>query len=458
MHVTITKLVPEGKGLGVLPDGKKVFVEKAYPGDVVVPRVYEHKKRHAFAVIDELIAPSPVRIDPFCPYTAKCGGCPWQGMRYSEQLVWKEKVVADALASIGKLTVTPLPIIGADELQHYRNKTEFSFDKNPLTGEINVGFHETGRRYDLVAVDGCPVQSETANTVLKWVQDFFRQHPVTVYHFKTGQGILKTISFRYSYAEQKVLCVLQTSAEPFPEWQEFSQGLRTAFPDTVCGVVWIVEKQVKGRQTTKEVFAVSGESFLTEVVHGIKYVIRASSFFQVNTKQATKLAELVMDRVGTGSGIAYDVYCGNGFFGLLLAKQGFETIGIELDPQLVEDATTNAQANGITNFTVHEGNARKVLKEMVVENKRADLVIIDPPRAGMHEKVVIRLAELRPNKIIYVSCNPVTFARDCAQFAELGYELTSVQPVDLFPHTHHCEVVGTLALTSTTSTGAGAMT
>ncbi|MEI6221447.1 MAG: 23S rRNA (uracil(1939)-C(5))-methyltransferase RlmD [bacterium] len=441
----IKKLVYEGFGLGNGDEkSKTVFVRKAYPGDVVNVELFKRKRANGWANVLEVVKPSPSRVEPRCVHFKECGGCPWQGLEYSEQLRWKQTIIQEVLDSVGKLNVKIEPVLPSGDTFGFRNKVELSFEADEQ-GHPFLGFHKQGSHWEVLNISMCPIQTEIAQRAMKLIQDFFAQTTLPVYESRDNSGFLKSFTIRYSFYTGKLLFGILTNMGNFPEFDDLGNLLKKELGDTFAGILWFIEKQEKGKATTRVIQAQKGDDFLEEQVNGMLFTIPATAFFQTNSQQAEQLAKVTLDFADLqADDTLIDVYCGSGFFTLQGAMKCKSATGIELEPELILMAEQNAIKNSISNATFLTGNSRPVLKTFVLNEKTFSVCIIDPPRSGLIPKVVTRIAALAPKRIVYVSCNPVTFARDCQLFAEEGYHLKKVQPVDMFPQTYHCEVVGLL--------------
>lgn len=442
--ITIEQLIYEGYGLARSKTGDTYLVARAYPEDELTPAIQKKKRGTIFATIDQITKPSPHRVTPPCPHVDHCGGCPWQELAYEQQLYWKHQIVQESLSRIGGIHTTVHPVLPSPTPFGFRNKVEFSFFLNQ-DGYNDLGFHDSQNPRDVIPLTTCLLIPPPMQHTLKVLRDFFRKYKFSVFSRHTGKGTLKSIIIRYSHSEDKILICLLTGNQQFTAFSDLANILREETGNKLSGILWFEEVQRKGQPTTKNLVEQAGEEALHETINGVIYRIPTFVFFQTNALQAPHLAETVLQAAAPQEHhTLLDVYCGNGFFALQCAKQCKSVTGIELEPSLIAAAQANAQTSGITNFMGIVGKARAVLKELVLQRERYTTCIVDPPRAGLSPKVVSRLAALRPQSIIYVSCNPATFARDCALFTEESYQLKEVFPVDMFPHSYHCEVVGIL--------------
>lgn len=454
----------EGKSIARAADGFVYFVEGGVPGDRVRAEIRKRKKNYAEARIADIIKPSTLRVQSRCKHFGVCGGCKWQHLDYAEQCRWKEQHVRDAFerickAPIGRLHAT-LP---APEPYFYRNKMEFSFgDSRWLTSEeiarandgdelarkdFAVGLHIPGRFDKILDVEECFLQSEISSRLLNAVRQAALERGASAFQTRTHKGFLRHLVVRTSRGSGEIMAILVTSpvAEKsdaaFLEW--FERDCLQDFPEITTAVhaVSSSKAQVAGGATR----TLKGEGVITETLLGIRYRISPFSFFQTNTAQAERLFQIALDFAGDLEGkTVWDLYCGAGSITLAAARAAKFVVGIEIAESSVLDARANAEANGITNVEFTIEDMRAAVKNGILARLPApDCVILDPPRAGLHPEVVENLRALRPPRIVYVSCNPATQARDCAALAE-EYSIEELQPVDMFPHTYHIESVARL--------------
>jgi 23S rRNA (uracil1939-C5)-methyltransferase len=397
--------------------------------------------------------PSPQRVDAPCPYFGRCGGCRLQHVAYSAQLAFKSKQVGDALQRLGGLTDVELrPIIGADETFGYRNKMEFTVARPrghaPLpSGEresIVVGLHEADRYDSVLDIDRCLLQSDRMNALLTEARAFFAERGLTVYEQDGGEGLLRFLMLREGKRTGELMTNVVTSAPAVSELAPLAERLAARVPGTTSVVMNVNPKKASVAVGVEE-HLLGGRDHIREGVGGLTFQVSANSFFQTNTRQAERLFELVVESTGlTGTETVYDLYSGTGAISLLLARRSRWVYGIEVAQAAVDDAGLNAAANSITNCTFVCGEVRFVLPALIANGVTAEVVVADPPRAGFHPKALHALITLGARRIVYVSCNPTTLARDLGELARGGYRLEWVQPVDMFPHTPHIEAVARL--------------
>jgi 23S rRNA (uracil1939-C5)-methyltransferase len=442
LSVDVTDLAFGGEGVA-RAGGYVVFVPGGVPGDHLEVRLTQVRPRFARGTIERVVTASDLRVEPPCPYVGRCGGCRLQHVRYEAQLAFKQRQVAECLARLGGLgpaeTIPLAPIIGAPAAFGYRNKMEFTFAE--ADGQAIVGLHEAERFDAILDVDRCLLQSDALNAVLAEVRSFVRETGWSVYQQATEAGLLRFLMLREGQLTGEIMVNLVTASPDVATARALADRLRTRCPG-VTAVVLNVNPKKAAVAVGVEEHPVAGDEVIRERLGGLTFAISANSFFQTNTRQAERLFGIVGEYAGlTGQETVFDLYAGTGAISLTLARQARAVYGIEVVPAAVEDAQRNARANGITNCTFLAGEVRHVLPELARQGVRADVVIADPPRAGFHPKALAGLLAQGPRRIVYVSCNPATLARDLATLCAGGYRIVAVQPIDMFPHTAHIEVV-----------------
>jgi 23S rRNA (uracil1939-C5)-methyltransferase len=442
LSLTIDDLAFGGEGVG-RADGYVVFVPGGLPGDRLRVRLVQVRTRFGRGSIEEVLEPSPQRVEAPCPYFGRCGGCRLQHVAYPAQLAFKSKQVADALERLGGLRDVPLrPIIGAEETFGYRNKMEFTVAR--ARGALVVGLHETERYDSVLDIERCLLQSDRMNGLLAETRAFFAERGLTVYEQDTGEGLLRFLMLREGKHTGELMTNVVTSAPAVSELAPLARRLQARDPGTTSVVMNVNPKKASVAVGVEE-HLLAGRDHIREDVGGLTFRVSANSFFQTNTRQAERLFDLVVDSTGlTGTETVLDLYSGTGAISLLLARRARWVYGVELAPAAVDDAGANATANGITNCTFVSGEVRFVLPALIAKGVTAEVVVADPPRAGFHPKALHALITLGARRIVYVSCNPTTLARDLGELVRGGYRLEWVQPVDMFPHTPHIEAVARL--------------
>ncbi|MGN8072562.1 23S rRNA (uracil(1939)-C(5))-methyltransferase RlmD [Mucilaginibacter sp. SG564] len=456
--VRIIDIAEEGKGVGKTDDFV-LFVDKAIPGDVADVQVYKSKKNFGEGRIIALKQPSEYRVEPFCEHFGTCGGCKWQHMTYEGQLKFKQKSVADALGRIAKIDVQGIiDIVPSPEDRYYRNKLEYTFsdkrwlydgeNKEDETLNMNaLGFHIPGRFDKILDVKHCYLQAEPSNTLRNSIRDFVIAQGYTFYNLRNHEGALRNLIVRTSSTgEVMVIVVFAYVSEE--EVNKLMSFIDAGFPE-ITSLLYIINQKKNDTIFDQDVIAFKGPEYIHEEMNGIKFRIGPKSFYQTNSIQALRLYEITRDFAGfKGDELVYDLYTGAGTIANFIAGHVKEVVGVEYVPTAIEDAKVNSAINNITNTKFYAGDMKDVLvADFVAEHGKPDVIITDPPRAGMHPDVVNRLMEIEAPKIVYVSCNAATQARDLLVLKE-KYDTVKIQPVDMFPHTQHVENVVLLVLRS----------
>jgi 23S rRNA (uracil1939-C5)-methyltransferase len=460
LSITIDDLAFGGEGVGRV-DGYVVFVPGGVPGDTVRVRLVQARARFGRGTIEAVERPSPDRVEPPCPYFGRCGGCRLQHLAYGAQLAFKSKQVTDCLERLGGVGAFEMrAILPAPEIYGYRNKMEFTvaradttervvpkgrrLDPTPADRGPVVGLHEADR-YDVVLdVERCLLQSDRMNTLLGEARGFFAERNLSVYDQESGEGLLRFLMLREGKRTGEAMINVVTSAPSVSEMEPLVGRAQARVPDTSSVVLNVNPKKASVAVGVEE-HLLGGRDHIRESLGGLTFQVSAGSFFQTNTVQAERLFGLVLDAAALArEETVVDLYSGTGAISLLLARRCRRVYGIEVAPAAVADAVRNAEINGITNCTFVAGEVRFALPELISRGVTADVAVCDPPRAGFHPKALAALATLAPARVVYVSCNPATLARDVGELARGGYRLEWVQPVDMFPHTPHIEVVAHL--------------
>lgn len=444
IEIKIDSLVFGGSGIGQV-DGYKLFVEGSAPGDTVEAQVTRAKSHYGEAKVLKILKASDMRIEPRCKHFGVCGGCKWQFLDYADQLKIKEQQVKDAMERIGGLTPELVKTILPNESPWlYRNKVELSFGVSP-SGEAMLGFYPPGYHYEVFDLEECYLASPLIAELTKRVRDFVKANAIPVYNSKTHEGLLKTLTIRQGKNTGEVMVILTTSTGVFDHRQAFVD----LFKDDarISSLYWNSVYQVPGQPTWIEENHLAGKAALTEKLmlengQALEFDILPQAFFQTNTKQAERLYSTVMELAGlSGEETVFDLYCGTGTIGLFCAHKAKKVIGVEINESAVESARSNALKNGIKNIDFYLGGVEKRLETL---KEKPDVLIVDPPRAGLEGETVKLCSAFGAEKIVYVSCNPSTLARDLKLFAEQGYSTQCIQPVDMFPQTYHIESVALL--------------
>ncbi len=433
LELTIDSLAHGGNGVA-RHDGYVVFVAGAVPGDRVRAVVGKAKRAYAEARTVEVLEPSPDRIPPLAHHP----GAPWQVLPYERQLEFKASHVRDALERIGKLEGFELePIVPAGEQWRYRNKLEYSFGTGP-DGELVCGFHAPGRWDEIVPMDDCLLASERSNEAREEVLAWARAQGLGAWDRREQRGLLRNLVVREGRRTGELQVRLVTSPGAI-DTDSLIDAVRCD------GLLWTRQDQLGESSTGGDTVLLSGTPQLREQIRGLDFLVSPEAFFQTNTEMAERLYELAAEYAGLrGHERVFDLYCGIGTIGLTLAARARELVGVEIVEPAVADAIENARLNDILNARFYAGDIRLAMRELVEQAGRPDVVVVDPPRAGLSAKVVRRILEASPSRIVYVSCNPTTLAPNAAQMVEAGYRLARVRPVDMFPQTPHIESVALL--------------
>ena len=454
-NVTITDYAAEGKALARVDD-LVVFVPFAVPGDVVDLQVRRKKHSYCEAEIIRIVKPSDVRITPQCAHFGLCGGCKWQNVPYSEQLKMKQRQVHDQLTRIGKVELPDiLPILGSEKTFGYRNKLEFGCsDKRWLTKEevaaeteytqMNaIGFHITGAFDKILPIEKCWLMDDLHNRIRNAIRDYAYATGMTFFNQRSKRGLLRDIVIRNSdTGEWMVLVQFHYDEEGDEERAKaLLQHIADGFPE-ISSLLYVDNQKFNDTFNDLDIQVFKGKGYIYEVMEGLKFKVGPKSFYQTNTDQALRLYSVARDFAGlTGSELVYDLYTGTGTIANFVARNARKVIGIEYVPEAIEDAKVNSEINGIGNTEFYAGDMKDILTDdFIAANGRPDVIITDPPRAGMHPDVVQTIIRTSAKRIVYVSCNPATQARDLALLDQY-YKVKAVQPVDMFPHTPHVENV-----------------
>ncbi len=455
--VNITDVAAEGKSIARVDDFV-IFIPFGAPGDVADVKIDRKKKSYAEGHIEKLLTPSPIRVEPRCEHFTICGGCRWQHLPYEFQLKCKQKQVEDALDRIAKIPYPQItPILGSDEIWEYRNKMEYTFsNKKWLTfdqlrsGEEfperrAAGFHIPGAFDKVLDINECHLQDDFGNRLRLFIKNYGMEHNLPFYDLREQHGLLRTLMIRIA-STGEIMAVMVFGEDNKTEIENLLQAVSQEFPE-ITSLMYVINTKVNDTIADQEIILFKGRDYIEEEMERLKFRIGPKSFYQTNSKQAYKLYSVARNLAGlTGNELVYDLYTGTGTIACFVASKARHVVGIEYVPEAIEDAKINAGVNSLTNTEFYAGDMKDVLtKEFVAEHGRPDVMIVDPPRAGMHEDVVKVILGAEPERIVYVSCNPATQARDLALLHE-KYDIDAVQPVDMFPHTQHVENVVRLTL------------
>jgi 23S rRNA (uracil1939-C5)-methyltransferase len=454
-QVTITDVAAEGKALARVNE-MVVFVPYVVPGDVVDLQVKRKKNSYAEAVAVKFHAYSPLRAVPFCQHYGVCGGCKWQCLNYEDQIKYKQKQVFDNLTRIGKIALPEfMPILGSEKTKFYRNKLEFTFsNKRWLTEEevkndvkydqMNaVGFHIPSAFDKVLAIEKCWLQDDISNQIRNAIRDYAYEHHYPFFNLRTQEGLLRNLMIRTSTTGELMVLLQCKVVEEHDRvlMEQLLAFVAEKFPQ-ITALLYVINNKCNDTITDLEVHTFKGRDHIFEEMEGLKFKIGPKSFYQTNSEQAYNLYKVARNFAGlTGNELVYDLYTGTGTIANFVSKQARKVIGIEYVPEAIEDAKVNAEINGIKNTLFFAGDMKDILtRDFIEEHGEPDVIITDPPRAGMHTDVIDTILFAAPKRIVYVSCNPTTQARDL-QLLDEKYVVKAVQPVDMFPHTHHVENV-----------------
>ena len=453
--VTITDVAAEGMALARVND-LVVFVPYVVPGDVVDLQVKRKKHSYAEAVAVNFHEYSSLRAVPFCQHYGVCGGCKWQVLPYAEQIKYKQKQVEANLRRIGKIELPEItPILGSEKTQFYRNKLEFTFsNKRWLTEEevakevkydqMNaVGFHIPGAFDKVLAIEKCWLQDDISNRIRNAMRDYAYENGFSFFNLRTQEGLLRNLMIRTSSTGELMVllqCNVTTSEEEI-QMKALLQHVADLFPE-ITSLLYVINNKCNDTIGDLDVHVYKGNDHIFEEMEGLRFKVGPKSFYQTNSEQAYNLYKIAREFAGlTGNELVYDLYTGTGTIANFVSRQARKVVGIEYVPEAIEDAKVNSAINGIENTLFYAGDMKDILtRDFIEEHGRPDVIITDPPRAGMHNDVIDAILFAAPERIVYVRCNPATQARDL-QLLDKDYKVMAVQPVDMFPHTHHVENV-----------------
>lgn len=456
-NVEILDASSEGNSVAKVND-LVIFVKYAVPGDIVTIKIIREHRRHLEAKVLDIIKPSPNRTEAGCEHFGTCGGCKWQNLNYKQQLFYKQKQVFDAFTRIGNLSFPEiLPIIGSEQIYHYRNKMEYAFSsKMWLTDEQiksaenfqnrnALGFHLPGMFDKILDIHQCHLQQEPGNEIRNFVKQYCEENNYTFFDNREQHGLMRSLIIRNSSIGEWMVIVM-FHADEKEKRENLLNAIAEKFPQ-ITSLMYILNPKRNDSYGDLDVHVYKGKDHMIEEMEGLKFKVGPKSFYQTNSKQAYELYKVAREFANLkGDELVYDLYTGTGTIANFVAKKAKKVIGIEYVAAAIEDAKINSEFNGIDNTDFFAGDMKDVLTaEFIQHCGKPDVVITDPPRAGMHESVVNRLLEMEAPKIVYVSCNPATQARDLQLLSE-KYKITKVQPVDMFPQTHHVENVALLEL------------
>ena len=456
-NVEIESVAAEGNALARV-DGKVLFVPQCIPGDIVDVRLTRKRSGYMEGIVVNMVKPSPLRVEPFCKHYGVCGGCKWQALPYELQLKYKQQQVVDQLTRIGHLQLPEITsILGSEEIENYRNKLEFTFSNRRwlLSGEdpeaispterLGLGFHISGFFDKVLDIRECHLQAEPSNAIRNFVREYAIENGLSFFDLREQVGYLRNMIVRTASNGDVMLIMVF-----FYEDEALRRGLLDAlvakFPQ-ITSLHYVINGKKNDSISDLPCVRYYGEDCIYDTMEDIRFRISPKSFYQTNSKQAYRLYSVVREFADLkGDEVLYDLYTGTGTIGLFLSGKAKKVVGIEYVQEAIDDAKINAANNGITNSHFYAGDMKDMLTgKFIEENGHPDIVVLDPPRAGIHPDVAAVLLEAAPERMVYVSCNPASQARDLAILCQ-KYEITAVRPVDMFPHTHHVENVVALRL------------
>ncbi len=442
IELEVADLAFDGKAVAYR-DGKVVFLKGGLPGETVLAEITRSKARYDQGVVREIVKRSELRVPAPCAHFEYCGGCTWQDLAYDQQLIFKRKQVVDCLERLGALTgVEVLPTVGCDDRFWYRNKMEFSFHVDPA-GDFTLGLHERGRFDRIFDLEKCYLESDASNRIVNWLREYVRREQIPVYDVKFHRGFMRFVVIRQTKRTEQLMVNVVTNYGEFPDVERFVAELTGAEPE-ITTIIHNQNGQKSNIATGERETTLLGPGYIEESVLGRRFRIGANTFFQTNSIQVERLYQTAFDELQlAGDEDVLDLYCGTGAISILMAGMARSVTGVELVAASVAAAKENASLNNLVNCRFVEGDVTLFMKGLD-GGGQFPVIVIDPPRAGLHPKALKKIIEYGPQKLLYISCNPATFARDAREAVAAGYSLTRVIPVDMFPHTMHIELVGLL--------------
>jgi len=452
-HIKVLDAGAKGVSVAKAPDGKVIFIPNVVPGDVVDVQTLKKRKAYYEGKAVRFHEFSEHRIEPICEHFGVCGGCKWQNMNYSQQLFYKQNEVKNHLQRIGKIELPEFePILASKKQFFYRNKMEFGFSNSRWLTEDEIGseadlgnrnalgFHIPKMWDKILDINKCHLQEDPSNAIRNEIKDFANQNNLTFFNPRSHEGLLRTLMLRTA-STGEIMVLIQFFEEDKQNRELLLDHLYEKFPQ-ITSLQYVINQKANDTLYDTNIKLYKGRDYILEEMEGLKFSINAKSFYQTNSDQAFELYKITRDFAGlTGNEIVYDLYTGTGTIAQFVSKNAKKVIGVESVPEAIEDAKANAKRNNITNCEFYVGDMKVVFNEaFIAKHGKPDVIITDPPRDGMHKEVVEQLLKIEPQKIVYVSCNSATQARDLALMDE-KYKVTRVRPVDMFPQTHHVENV-----------------
>ncbi|MBQ2247342.1 MAG: 23S rRNA (uracil(1939)-C(5))-methyltransferase RlmD [Tidjanibacter sp.] len=448
----ITSLAAEGNAMGKWND-IVVFVPLTVPGDVVDVQIRTKRRRYMEGYVTKYVERSPLRVEPFCSHFGVCGGCKWQNIPYSEQIAFKHQQVIDQLTRIGHLELPEVsPILGSAKTDHYRNKLEFTFAPKrwktyeevargeEIADTPALGFHIPGMFDKILDIDYCHLQPSPSNEIRNELRRYCIEQEIPFYDIRSHSGVMRNVVIRTA-STGEIMVIVVFAVDDKEVIESVMGHIEKTFPE-ITSLVYMINDKLNDSLGDREAILYAGRDHIFEQMENLRFKIGPKSFYQTNSEQAYELYKVVRDFADLkGDEVVYDLYTGTGTIANFVAAGAKSVVGVEYVEEAIEDAKVNSAINAITNTTFYAGDMKDVMNDEFVErNGRPDVVILDPPRAGVHEDVIATILRAAPERMVYVSCNPATQARDLALMND-HYKIVAVQPVDMFPHTHHVENV-----------------
>ena len=454
VRLTISDIGTDGEGIGKV-DGYTLFVKDAVIGDTITARVIKLKKNYGYGRLMEVIEPSKDRVEPVCPVARQCGGCQIQQMSYDAQLDFKRKLVEGNLRRIGGFPdINVLPVIGMDEPYHYRNKAQYPVGRDK-DGNVVIGFY-AGRTHCIIDNQDCAIGARENVKILTAIRDYINENKVSVYDENTGKGAVRHILIRKGFHTGQVMVCIVVNGESLPQEDKLVAKLTgLELWENEGGNIYSVMININ-RENTNVILGdrcrtLWGKDYIEDSINGITFQISPLSFYQVNPVQTEKLYGKALEFAGlTGNEVVWDMYCGIGTISLIMATRAKKVYGVEIVPAAIENAKNNARINGLDNAEFYVGKSEEIAPELAEQGAVPDVIVVDPPRKGCDEALLDTIVKMRPERVVYVSCDSATLARDLKYLAARGYEVKTVQPVDQFCHTVHVETVVKLSRGSDT--------
>ncbi|MEE0957924.1 MAG: 23S rRNA (uracil(1939)-C(5))-methyltransferase RlmD [Ruminococcus sp.] len=445
--LSVTSATAEGSGVGKTEEGMAVFVPLTAVGDVIKARILKVKKTYAFAKIEELITPSPSRIEPDCPQFRRCGGCVWRHIRYEDELQIKQQKVEDAVRRIGGIDAPLMPMIGSERIDRYRNKAQLPIGRDK-DGKVQIGFYSF-HSHRIIDCADCALQPECFKTVIQITRDFINATNADIYDEATGKGRLRHLYIRLGEVTNELMVCYVVNGNGLKQEDVLIRMLKDGLPNLKT-VVFNSNREKTNVILGKKNRVAYGSGTITDELCGLRFKISPFSFWQVNRMQAERLYQKAREYAGLrGDEVLLDLYCGTGTIGLTMARDCRELIGVEIIEDAVRDAEQNAAGNGIGNARFICADAPEAAEQLKKEGVSPDVIILDPPRKGCGEALVKTIRQMNPKRVVYVSCDPATLARDLKYFSENGYHTQEITPCDMFPRTAHVETVVLLSRKNT---------